>query len=53
MNLTLVAAIVLLLLWCVLVFGAHNGSGPVQVLYAAAVVLFARRIIVGAPKFLS
>ncbi len=53
MNLTLVAAIVLLLLWAVLVFGAHNGSGPVQVLYAAAVVLFARRIIVGAPKFLS
>jgi len=35
MNLTLVAAIVLLLLWGVLVFGAHNGSGPVQVLYAA------------------
>jgi hypothetical protein len=53
MNLTLVAAIVLLLLWGVLVFGAHNGSGPVQVLYAAAVVLFARRIIVGSPKFLS
>ncbi len=53
MNLTLVAAIVLLLLWGVLVFGAHNGSGPAQVLYAAAVVLFARRIIVGAPKFLS
>jgi len=53
MNLTLVAAIVLLLLWGVLVVGAHNGSGPVQMLYAAAVVLFARRIIVGAPKFLS
>ncbi len=53
MNLTLVAAITLLLLWGVLVFGAHNGSGPVQVLYAAAVVLLARRIIVGAPRFLS
>jgi len=52
-NLTLVAAVALLLLWGVLVFVAHNGSGPVQVLYAAAVVLFARRIIVGAPKFLS
>ena len=53
MNLTLVAAVALLLLWGVLVFVAHNGSGPAQVLYAAAVVLFARRIIVGAPKFLS
>jgi hypothetical protein len=53
MNLTLVAAITLLLLWGVLVFGAHNGSGPVHVLYAAAVVLLARRIIVGAPRFLS
>ena len=53
MNLSLVAAIGLLLLWGVLVFGAHLGSGPVHVLYALAVVLFARRIIVGAPKFLS
>ena len=53
MNLTLIAAVVLLLPWGLLVFGAHNGSGPVHVLYAAAVVLFARRIIVGAPKFLS
>src|SRR6266571_1314705 len=53
MNLTLVAAIVLLLLWGVVVFVAHNGSGPVQLLYAVAVVLFARRIIAGAPKFVS
>jgi hypothetical protein len=53
MNVTLIAAVVLLLLWGLLVFGAHNGTGPVHVLYAAAVVLFARRIIVGAPTFLS
>jgi len=53
MNLSLIGAIGLLLLWGLLVFGAHNGNGPVHVLYAAAVVLFARRIIVGAPKFLS
>ena len=53
MNLTLIAAVVLLLLWGLLVFGAHNGNGPVHVLYAAAVILFARRIIVGAPRFLS
>jgi len=53
MNLTLVAAIALLLLWVILVFALHLGSGPVQVLYALAVVSFARRIIVGAPKFRS
>jgi hypothetical protein len=53
MNVTLVAAIVLLGAWAALVFGAHVGSGPAQLLYAAAAILFARRIIVGAPKFLS
>src|SRR5437773_11031424 len=53
MNLTLVAAIALLVLWCLLVFALHLGSGPVQLLYAVSVVLFARRIIAGAPKFLS
>jgi len=53
MNLTLLAAIVLLATWAALVFGAHSGSGPVQLLYAVAAILFARRIIVGAPKFRS
>src|SRR5207302_9787214 len=53
MNLTVIAAIVLLGTWAALVFGAHIGSGPVQLLYAAAAILFARRIIVGAPKFRS
>lgn len=53
MNLTLVAAIALLLSWGLLVFGWHVGSGPVQLLYALAVILFTRRILVGAPKFLS
>jgi hypothetical protein len=53
MNVTLVTAIALLVLWTVLVFGMHLGSGPVQLLYAGAVILFARRILVGAPKFLS
>ena len=53
MNLTLVGAIVLLAVWMIIVFVAHVGSGPVHLLYAVAVVLFARRIITGAPKFLS
>jgi len=53
MNLTLITAIVLLLAWGTLVFGAHLGSGPVHLLYAASVILFARRIVAGAPTFLS
>ncbi len=53
MNLTLIGAIVLLVTWGILVFVAHLGSGPIHLLYAASMILFARRILVGAPKFLS
>ena len=53
MNLTLVGAITALVAWLVLIFGLHNGSGPVQVLWAIAIVLFARRVLAGAPRFLS
>lgn len=53
MNLTLLCAIVALAAWLALVFGAHIGSGAVQSLWAIAVVLFTRRILAGAPTFLS
>ncbi len=53
MNLTLVGATILLLVWITLVFGAHVTSGAVHLLYAAAVVLLARRVLVGAPRFRS
>ncbi len=53
MNLTLLAALTLLVAWGVLVFAAHVGGGPVHLLYAAAVILLARRIVAGAPRFLS
>ena len=53
MNLTLVAAIACLAAWLALVFVAHIGSGPVQLLWAAAVLLFARRALAGAPRFRS
>jgi hypothetical protein len=53
MNLTLLGALAALALWLFLVFGAHNGSGPVHVLWAVAVILCARRIMAGAPRFLS
>lgn len=53
MNVTLVAAAALLAVWVVLVFAFHIGTGSVHILYAGAAILFARRVIVGAPKFLS
>lgn len=53
MNLTLLAAVVLLLVWLVLVFVVQVPSGTIHLLYAAAVVLFARRVLVGAPRFVS
>jgi hypothetical protein len=53
MNLTLLAAIACLVAWLALVFVAHIGSGPVQLLWAIAVVLFARRVLAGAPRFRS
>jgi hypothetical protein len=52
MTLSLVAAIVSLALWVVLAFVARVPTGLVHLLYAAAIVLFARRIIVRAPRFL-
>lgn len=53
MNLTLSIAIVALVAWAVLLFGLHIGSGSVNLLYAVAAIATARRIIVGAPKYLS
>jgi hypothetical protein len=53
MNVTLITAIALLVAWGVLVFAAHVGAGPVHLLYAASALLFARRILTGAPTFRS
>ena len=53
MNLTLLAGLACLVAWVALVFVAHIGSGPVQVLWAVAVILFARRVLAGAPTFRS
>jgi hypothetical protein len=43
----------MLLVWFLLVFGAQVPSGAVHLLYAGAVILLARRILVGAPRFAS
>jgi hypothetical protein len=40
-------------LWAVLLFGAHVQSGAIHLLYAAGMILLARRLIAGAPRFVS
>jgi len=53
MNVTLVTAIAMLVAWVLLVFVAQASSGYVHLLYAGAVILAARRVLVGAPRFRS
>ncbi|MFN2571404.1 MAG: hypothetical protein ABR537_07315 [Gemmatimonadales bacterium] len=53
MNLTMLTAVVMLLLWGLLVFVAQVPSGTIHLLYAAAIILFARRLLAGAPRFVS
>jgi hypothetical protein len=53
MNVTFITAIVLLVAWVLLVFVAQVPSGSVHLLYAGAIVLFARRALIGAPSFRS
>lgn len=53
MNLTLTIAAVSLVAWAVLLFGFHLGTGSVNLLYALGAIAVARRIMVGAPKYLS
>ena len=53
MNVTLVVAVALLVAWIALAFLVHVPSGFVHVLYAVGMTLLARRVLVGAPKFLS
>ncbi len=53
MNLTLLAAVAMLLAWLLLAFVVQAPTGYVHLLYAGAVVLFARRVLVGAPSFRS
>lgn len=43
----------LLIAWILLLFVAQVQSGAIHLLYAAAIVLFVRRLLVGAPRFVS
>lgn len=43
----------MLFVWFLLVFFAQVPSGAVHLLYAVAIILFGRRILVGAPRFVS
>lgn len=53
MTLSLVLGIVSLALWIVLAFVMAIPAGWPHLFYAAAVMLIARRILVGAPRFLA
>ena len=53
LNLTLVAAVVMLVIWAVLLFVIQVPAGSIHLLYAGAVILFARRALAGAPRFVS
>lgn len=53
MNLSLLAGVVMLLAWAGLVYVLAVPTGYVHILYAGGIVLLARRLLVGAPKFLS
>ena len=53
MNVTLLTATALLVAWFLLLFVAQVPSGNINLLYAAAIILFARRILIGAPRFVS
>jgi len=43
----------MLIVWALLLFVAPVPSGAIHLLYAGAIILFARRILVGAPRFVS
>jgi hypothetical protein len=49
----LLLATAMLVAWFLLLFVAQVPSGVIHLLYAAAIILIARRILTGAPKFLS
>lgn len=43
----------MLLTWLLLLFVVQVPSGSIHLLYAGAVILFARRALIGAPRFVS
>ena len=49
----MLAAVAMLIGWFLLLFVAHVPSGTIHLLYAGAIVLIARRMLVGAPRFVS
>jgi hypothetical protein len=53
MNVTLLMAIAALVAWIVLGFIVAIPAGWVHLCYAAAMILLARRVLVGAPRFRS
>jgi len=53
LNVTLLAAVVMLITWFLLLFVAQVPTGTIHLLYAGAIILFGRRILIGAARFVS
>jgi hypothetical protein len=53
LNVTLIAALACSVAWLVLLVTLPDVPGAVNLLYALAIVLYARRVMVGAPTFKS
>ena len=49
----MLVAVVMLIAWFLLLFVAQVPSGTIHLLYAGAIILIARRILLGAPRFVS
>ena len=49
----MLVAVAMLIAWFLLLFVAHVPSGTIHLLYAGAIILIARRMLVGAPRFMS
>jgi hypothetical protein len=45
--------VILLIAWALLLFVAQVPSGAIHLLYAGAIILISRRILAGAPRFVS
>ena len=49
----MLTGVVMLIAWFLLLFVWQVPSGTIHLLYAGAIILIGRRLLVGAPRFLS
>ena len=49
----MLSGVVMLIAWFLLLFVWQVPSGTIHLLYAGAIILIGRRILIGAPRFVS